>query len=145
MSCACLSTHCAPRPTLTAARLTQFGYTALVYAARGGFTEVARLLLGRGADVEGVRRPPGLLPSAAGALSAAAEAALPAVFGKAANAWTRVLGPRAAPTGNTPLLSAAESGSLDCVLLLLDNGARVEARNAVRARATHVLVTPRGR
>jgi hypothetical protein len=37
---------------LSHALLPQFGDTSLIYAARGGYVEVASLLLQRGADIE---------------------------------------------------------------------------------------------
>lgn len=125
-------------------RLTpaQFGYTPLVYACRGAHAEAARLLLTHGADVEGGRGggPRGLFPSLHAAAFDAVTEALPSVWGKASNALSRALGPRLAPTGNTPLHAACDAASLDCAALLLDNGAALEARNAVRARAVQATL-----
>ena len=114
------------------ARDAQFGYTALVYAARAAQLDIVRTLLSAGADVEAGRGKPaqGLLPSAGAAVNNHIETNLHPFLGRLSNAWQRQLGPKLAQTANTPLHCAADVGALDVVRLLVRSGANMEARNA---------------
>ena len=64
-----------------------------MYASRAARVELVRLLLSKGADVEGGRRsgPQGLLPGTHAAVTGTVEGALPQWFGRAGNAFARAL------------------------------------------------------
>jgi ankyrin repeat protein len=107
------------------------GRTPLLLAALHDRAAAARFLLARGADAEAVGRWPGppdgpLATAAALGHVATMDALLEG--GASANAAT-------GPDGRTPLIAAAEAGSLDAVALLLSVGAVVDSKRADGATA----------
>lgn len=100
----------------------------LALAAEGGFVDITRLLLERGAKIE--PNAEGLLPQTLAARAGHADC-LQVLIGAGVEVDAVEKG-----TLWTPLFYAAEAGHTDCVRLLLENGAKIEhvdekARNAV--------------
>ena len=100
------------------------GMTGLHWAAHNGATEIARLLLGAGADRDMTTRLGDHTPLHVA--SRAGQASTVSVLldaGAAVNALTT--------TGATPLHFAATAGNVDTLTALLDHGADANAREPV--------------
>ena len=107
------------------ARDPQYQQTALMFAARGGYTEVARLLIARGADVNGQTRTgevPKFRPPASNSGSKGA--------GIVRGGWPERGSRDPIPGAKTSLLYAAREGHLATVQLLLSSGANIEQADA---------------
>jgi len=104
-----------------ASRRWQFGETALMYACFFGSTDCTELLLKAGANVEAKEKRVRLAPRLSRAL--AGRAWLMRV-GAASRRWQ---------FGNNALMFACINGHTDCAKLLLQAGAKVEAKDNVRA------------
>ena len=117
------------------------GYTPLIQAAWGGATEVAALLLERGADVNaGLRDGQTPLTFAAGQGKGFPEIVLLLLEkGAAVNA--------AAPGdyGKTPLMVAANNGNTDIVGMLLDHGADLSLKSKENSRTALLYAAENGK
>lgn len=101
------------------------GFTALHFAAFFGEEETARLLIGRGADLEAPSRNVEFAPQARplhSALAARRRGVAAMLLAAGADANARQHG------GSTPLLQAAQHGDDELVELLLEHGADSSAR-----------------
>jgi hypothetical protein len=104
--------------THSRARASQYGQTALSWAANNGHVAVVQLLLERRADVHAKStrvRPAVRLPRSAALLLTSSLR-------------------RATQGGNTPLHLAAHRGHAECARLLINSGADLNAKNDVRSR-----------
>jgi ankyrin repeat protein len=146
------------------------GYTALIWAAALGWTEVAELLLERGADINassrsghtalhfaaanGHREVVDLLLNQSADVNARDDAGATPLMNAADSPHcsleiTQTLLDHGAdvnaysPDGWTPLMSASASGRVGLVTLLLDRGARVDARNKLNSTALRTAVSNR--
>ncbi len=149
----------------------QNGNTALVRAAAGGHTDMVELLLDRGADLEAKNRvslatvsmmrhgTAAGVASGPGAATARRRRVIVLVScagGGGRRRWSVDVGRglrvrrsamrrehMSAQFGATALIAAATKGHVEAVKLLLDRGADVEAKNAVKQQKLLVLQNPR--
>jgi len=117
------------------------GMTALHYAATKNDADLAKMLLAAGANVKASTRLGGYTPvllAAKGGHAAVLDVllALPQA-GDLANSAT--------VNGTTALMFAAQAGSVDAVKLLLDRGAKVDAKENTRAETALMFAAASGR
>src|SRR5688572_13068868 len=103
------------------AHATRLAMTPLMFAARRGHLEVAKLLLSRGADVNATCRGPGSPLAMAAAAGRVEMTRLLLDHGADPN--------RGDSDGFTPLMHAGFSGDLEIIELLIGAGADVNARS----------------
>ncbi len=117
------------------------GMTALHYAATKNDVELIKMLLAAGANLKATTRLGGYTPvllAAKGGNAAALDALLSsAQAGDLANSAT--------VNGTTALMFAAQSGKVDAVKLLLDNGAKVDAKEGARGETALMFAAAYGR